>query len=138
MEKNAFAIGKSKALSEVQAANRALFYGIFFNREEAMKALGMGVDVNARNKDGQTPLMCVAKCQPLPWRTALAKALIENGADVDARDNAGGTALIHAARTGNNEMMDLLYEHGARISVVDWEQVAESGLAEIMLLRREP
>jgi ankyrin repeat protein len=51
-----------------------------------------GGDVNAKDYRGLTALICAAlKCQ-----TAVAKLLVDSGADLETRDNNGKTALALA------------------------------------------
>lgn len=45
--------------------------------------------------------------------------LLDQGADIDARDEAGGTALHHAAWNGRLETLLVLLERGAATSPVD-------------------
>jgi ankyrin repeat protein len=40
--------------------------------------------------------------------------LLEHGADVEAKDNVGETALQQAADGGDDEAVELLREHGAK------------------------
>ncbi|MDR2877234.1 MAG: ankyrin repeat domain-containing protein, partial [Chromatiales bacterium] len=47
--------------------------------------------------------------------------MLANGADVDERNAYGWTALMHAARTGDVEMITLLLDHGAAIDTSDKE-----------------
>ena len=68
-----------------------------------------GADVNARNKEGKTPLHLVAD-------KALAQALIANGADINARDNNGCTPLHDVA---NEECSQVLIDAGANINARD-------------------
>jgi ankyrin repeat protein len=53
--------------------------------------LAGGVDVNARDPEGSTPLMYAALYTS---DTACMRMLLEHGADPNASNGAGGTALI--------------------------------------------
>ena len=80
-----------------------------------------GPTVDAPGADGQTALMVVARS----GNTAAAEALIEHGADVNARERwREQTALMWAAAQNQPAMVKLLIEHGAEVdarSVVnDW------------------
>ena len=46
-------------------------------------------------------------------------ALLASGAPVDAKNNYGWTALIHAARKGNADIVKLLLEKGADVNAQD-------------------
>lgn len=73
--------------------------------------------------DKNTPLME----KVIADDTAAASALIAQGADVNARNNYGWTALSHAARSKNAELVRLLLEHGADANARD-----ESGWTPLM------
>ncbi len=47
--------------------------------------------------------------------TEIAKLLLDCGADVNARGNDGGTALISAGRRRKNDLVRLLLKHGADV-----------------------
>jgi len=65
-------------------------------RSEAVAMLiARGADVNVREEDGCTPL-CFAACK---GDVELTKLLIENGADVNARANNEAVPLHYAANT---------------------------------------
>ena len=69
-----------------------------------------GADVNAPGKDGQTPLMVLAR----GGSVAAARVLLEHGADVNAREAwRDQSALIWAAAQNQPAMVKLLLEHGA-------------------------
>ena len=105
-------IGEEDKRTEI---NRMIYYDKFFKAvenhklESVKKFVANGVDVNAKDKDGWTPLMVSV------WHGNLdiAKLLVENGADVNAQNNDGNTALdeydIH-----DEEMKALLIANGAK------------------------
>ncbi|MBQ6668483.1 MAG: ankyrin repeat domain-containing protein, partial [Deltaproteobacteria bacterium] len=73
-----------------------------------------GVDVNARDEDGNTALMAAARQNPSP---EVAEMLLHAGADINAKDNDGWTALMLAAfQNPNPEMVRVLLDAGADIS----------------------
>jgi len=45
--------------------------------------------------------------------------LLENGADVNTKDNDGWTPLMHAAEKGHKEVVELLIEKGADVNIQD-------------------
>ncbi len=71
-------------------------------------ALQSGTDVNARNSSGQTALVFgleqaktfSRRCGPLVTVEAV-KVLLEAGADLEASDGLGATAIHHAAAIGD-------------------------------------
>ena len=67
--------------------------------------IAAGADINARDNDGNTPLIVSA------WRNTYLRYLIRAGADVNAQNNKGRTALLEAANRldGLNNFTDLLY-----------------------------
>jgi ankyrin repeat protein len=81
-----------------------------------------GADVNAASESGFTPLMFAAFYN----KSDLVKCLIGAGADLEARNAAGETALIVAAHKnmvfGNNDMpVEIFIRAGANASAADNE-----------------
>ena len=124
--------------------------------DEIKSLLKKGADINAKNKDGETALMKMAKWGELElvkylvengadvhqkdkydetalmkvarWgELELVKCLVENGADVHQKDNWGETVLVKAARWGHIEVVKFLAEHGADLDAKD-----ESGRTVLM------
>jgi uncharacterized protein len=59
---------------------------------------------------------------------AAVRDLLHRGADVDARDRYGQTALMLAAHAGYREVVETVIEHGANLNVT-----AKFGLSALML-----
>ena len=73
--------------------------------------LAKGVDINARENNGGTPLH--RACLRL-GRKNVVELLIAKGADVNAGDNRGRTPLSVAKETKDEEIVELLRKHGAK------------------------
>ena len=92
-----------------EAARNSLIIAVFSNNlSQLNKALEAGGDVNAKN-GGLTVLMTASS----NGRTAIVKALIEKGANVNSRTRAGKTALSYATRRGHTAIVTLLRNAGA-------------------------
>jgi cytohesin len=72
--------------------------------------LAKGLDVNARNNKGETPLHVAMRFA----QKNVVEVLLAKGADVNARDREGKTPLRRALAEGNKFMADLLDEHGVK------------------------
>ena len=91
--------------------------------------LAAGADVNDGNDRGSTPLHQAAYSN----QSAIAAALIQRGADLDAEAHgSGGTPLIHALFWGHREVSDLLGRH----SVAPGNLRASAGLGNKDLVER--
>ena len=98
---------------------------------EAMKVLlAKGADPKITNKGGITPLMAAAglgsKEEDTTGRKkteeqaiASIKLCLEAGADVNAADNQGETALHGAAQKGYDHVVQFLADHGAKLDGKD-------------------
>jgi len=85
--------------------------------DSARNLIAKGADVNARDKDGNTPLMRAVSL----GNTKVAKLLIDNGADVNAgpMDSIGCTILASAIMGGYTEIANLLISRGANVNARD-------------------
>ncbi|RYP70089.1 hypothetical protein DL771_005706 [Monosporascus sp. 5C6A] len=83
---------------------------------------GKGADVDAKSKDGRTPLSYAV------WNrsAAVVKLLIKAGARVDVEDEIGGTPLSYAVCNGRKEVIKLLLKKGSQAD-------SEDGIIEKLL-----
>lgn len=103
-----------------------------------------GINVNARNTSGDTPLILLAADQKYPFPEGgeeIIEPLITKGADLNARNNDGYTALFKAAECDNVNLVKILLSKGADVNVRDNEgstvlyKAAEAGdLLDVMKL----
>jgi ankyrin repeat protein len=73
------------------------------------RLLGLGFDVNERDRYGRTPLLYAAEL----GREDVAQTLLERGADIDARSLAGESAYNTAEAVGREAMARFLAAAGA-------------------------
>ena len=122
--------------------------------------LKYGADVNAKDNDGKTVLMwamwtglnvraygvdiVLKTCMLLPTIFSpieLVELLLKHGADVNAQDKDGDTALMDAALIGRTNFAELLLKHGADVNAKNYrgltaldhaERVKMENVAEIL------
>jgi len=96
--------------------------------------------VNGKNELGSTPLH-IAASNASP---AIAKLLLDKGANVNAKDNNGATPLHMAAFTGRKDNVQLLLSHGANVHAKDnkggtardyADQVLNREVADFLLIK---
>lgn len=87
-----------------------------------------GADVNRESGPGRgTPLHMAAR----RGHRMLTEALLDAGADIDARDSKGVTPLMRAVNCGKTEVVRLLLERGA-----DWQIADKEGALPMDAARR--
>ena len=74
--------------------------------------LANNADVNAADKDGNTPLHRVFITLMIKDINGMVELLLSHKADVNAMNNKGETPLRLAIARGNNDMAELLRQHG--------------------------
>lgn len=103
-----------------------LHYAAFFSRPEATRILlSKGSDPNAVTRNPRFQVRPLHSCVAGPdvqARLAIAEALLKAGADVNARQSGGYTALHSAAMHGDLALARLLVENGA-----DLDQASDEG-----------
>lgn len=72
--------------------------------------LDSGANIEARNKEGETPLYLAAACGSY----GQAQILISKGANMNAKSKAGLTPLGVATKHGKKKVAELLRKHGAK------------------------
>lgn len=95
-----------------------LHYACFFGHLECSQFLiEREADVNAiaSNPSKVFPLHSAAAAQAL----GVVKLLLDFGAEVNAQQNGGFTALMTAAMHNNDKMIDILLSHSADVGVKD-------------------
>ena len=99
-----------------EEAAKSIFVAAKIGSIDAIKKhLEAGVDVNGKNKSGQTALHVAAKA----GQVDAVGALLEAKADVAAADKSQKTALHYAAQKGHKATTALLLEKGAPINAKD-------------------
>ncbi len=110
-----------KALSQ-KTLDAALVDAVYNGDTKRTKSLlARGASANARGKDGDVPLVVAGYINTSPYQEGplhsfeLFKLLLDHGADVNAADYNGNTALISVAAAGEVRAAKLLLAKGARL-----------------------
>ena len=95
-----------------------ILFALSFNREDiSLKLIEAGADLTWKTPGGPDPLM-IGGATLLMWAAGhsalkLMQALIDRGADLEAIDERGQTALMYAAESGRTAPTELLLANGA-------------------------
>jgi|GEM_PF-4658361 len=122
---------KAKRISGLEQAtlNTSLYYAVLDKKPDEIRRLAKaGADVDATWEYGVPLLMIIEDAKS-------CKALLEGGADVNAKDKDGRTALICAARRENLEVCALLAERGADVNIRDKDGIS---VLEEATIRNKP
>jgi ankyrin repeat protein len=79
------------------------------NHEDLSQALDEGADPNARNEQGERPLIWAVRFD----QPSVVRSLLRAGADVNLHDAHGETPLIQAASQGRMDLIEILMGAGA-------------------------
>ena len=83
------------------------------HRKVLQVLLSHGANLEARNHDGATPLISQSTEGLDTGSLQIMTALLDAGADVNARDRRGKTALYYARRRDEHEKVSLLIDRGS-------------------------
>src|SRR2546430_15762922 len=113
-----------------------MLFFFFFQAEDGIRDLTVtGVQTCAlpisKDNAGWTPLFWAAFSR----RTDTVRALLEKGADVNAKNKYDDTALIHAAYAGDTDTVVVLLEKGAEVNARD--DMGKTALIEAARQRSE-
>ena len=103
------------------------------DRKAAVEMIGKGIDVNAAQGDGTTPLHWASYQVDLD----LVKLLISKGARADVKNSFGATPLAEAVKVGNVELVKLLLNAGANANAANADDqtplmlAAKTGIVEV-------
>ena len=79
-----------------------------------------GANINARSKEGTTPLITAAKLSAdNPKMASVVKTLLRDGANASEQDPSGMTALMWAAQGGDNNTVKALLQNKKAQKTVD-------------------
>ena len=109
-----FGVEEARSAPELEVRNELLETPLLHalsigNFAEADNVIKQGVDVNARDRYDNTPLLIAVKRAP-----ALVPPLLDRHADPNVVARNGESALKSAALSGNVSLVSLLLAHGAR------------------------
>ncbi|RYF84624.1 MAG: ankyrin repeat domain-containing protein, partial [Chitinophagaceae bacterium] len=86
------------------------------------KCTSDGLNVNARDGSGMTPLHWVADMGLVgisSEREKIVRVLLQHGANVNAKDNADVSVLARAVLAGNEDIVKIIIAAGADLNSID-------------------
>ncbi|KAL4804848.1 hypothetical protein BDV18DRAFT_161941 [Aspergillus unguis] len=103
--------------------NNAMFLSVELDCIPAVETfLHAGIDINAKDTNGQTALHRATRCES----ESMIRALVANGAEIDIKDDDGKTAWrANLVNHRNRDILDLLLAFGADPNTVGTGGVSE-------------
>lgn len=89
--------------------------------------LKRGAKINAKDNEGQTPLMVAVKSGDI----SVINGLLAYGADPNIQDNDGWTAAMHAVRSNESKIFRLLGKYQADFNLVNHDELTALAMAVI-------
>ena len=83
------------------------------NEEEVKRLIREGVDIDCKDRDGDTPLTIAA----MEGKVGCVRLLLDNGANINNTNDFGNTALLWATFNGYDEIVRLLIQRGVDIHI---------------------
>ena len=104
------------ALSEGDHTSEDLYLAVArHDQSEVLRRIKAGFDINMRFLDADMPLHRVAEGDD----EAMVKLLLDNGANVNARNHWGEVPVLRAVLHGKKHIVDLLLRHQPNLRLVD-------------------
>jgi ankyrin repeat protein len=138
------AISDGENLETIIDNETPLMKAIYYNNLEAIKLLlDAGAQVNGTNQKGVTPLMRAVSpysiiefedrdlaitAQKHPASIEILDILINHGANIDAQNQQGNTALMIAVRSAQPTIVEYLLKHQAKTDLKNTQQKTASQL----------
>lgn len=110
--------GKSPEETERLLKTEILYRTALGSAEDVKLLLDKGASPKQTNDEG-VPALSLAAARRDAEGPAVARLLIERGADINARDKEGQTALFYAVRSGTPDMAKLLLDSNINYYAVD-------------------
>lgn len=104
-------IVKGKSKEDIALLKAAVEPDVEKGLSQAKKALAEGANVNAKDNIYSVSALMLASSK---GRMEIVELLVNGGADVNAKDDEGLTALWYARRANHMEVAAFLQEHGAK------------------------
>lgn len=116
--------GAAEPTRQVTALHNAAAQG---HERIVTRLLALGVDVNAPDWHGNTPLIMAVH----GGHGAIVQRLLQHGANPNVRPKAGPTALIAAIWQGNEKLLEQLLQAGANPAQPDGFEVSPLNAAQL-------